>query len=248
MSPQKSQWQTKKLAASFIEGVRGALPCADLQLAVMGKITRFWCNSPQNILDLGCGNGIVGRYLLGVFPGATGVFVDFSDPMLEAAQKNLSQAAQARVLKADFSDPRWVDAVASFQPFDILVAGFAIHHQPDERKRVLYSEIFHLLSQGGVFLNLEHVSSPTPAIGHVFDDFFVDHLYEYHSALDKNKSRESIAETYYNRPDKRENILAPVEEQCTWLREIGFNDVDCFFKIFELALFGGRKIDCQNQK
>ena len=26
-----------------------------------------------------------------------------------------------------------------------------------------------------------------------------------------------------------------------WLRQIGFQDVDCYFKAFELALFGGRK-------
>jgi hypothetical protein len=43
-------------------------------------------------------------------------------------------------------------------------------------------------------------------------------------------------------PAKRENILAPVEEQCRWLRLIGFADVDCFLKVFELALFGGRKV------
>ena len=45
----------------------------------------------------------------------------------------------------------------------------------------------------------------------------------------------------YNRPDKKENLLAPVEAQCEELRRIGFEDVDCFFKLFELALFGGRK-------
>ena len=38
-----------------------------------------------------------------------------------------------------------------------------------------------------------------------------------------------------------DNILAPVGDQCDWLREIGFEDVDCYFKIFELAVFGGRK-------
>ena len=37
------------------------------------------------------------------------------------------------------------------------------------------------------------------------------------------------------------NILAPVELQCEWLRRIGFEDVDCYFKIFELAVFGGRR-------
>jgi hypothetical protein len=30
-----------------------------------------------------------------------------------------------------------------------------------------------------------------------------------------------------------------VEVQCQWLRQIGFGHVDCYLKIFELALFGG---------
>jgi hypothetical protein len=50
-----------------------------------------------------------------------------------------------------------------------------------------------------------------------------------------------VASTYDQRPDKAANILAPVEEQCAWLRAVGFVDVDCFFKAFELAVFGGRK-------
>ncbi len=37
-------------------------------------------------------------------------------------------------------------------------------------------------------------------------------------------------------------ILAPLDDQCQWLREIGYIDVDCFFKAFELAIFGGRKV------
>ena len=50
---------------------------------------------------------------------------------------------------------------------------------------------------------------------------------------------QEIEDAYYQ--DKKENIPAPLETQCRWLREIGFEDVDCFFKTFELALFGGRK-------
>jgi len=32
-----------------------------------------------------------------------------------------------------------------------------------------------------------------------------------------------------------------VEVQCEWLRDAGFIDVDCFFKAFELAIFGGKR-------
>jgi hypothetical protein len=62
-----------------------------------------------------------------------------------------------------------------------------------------------------------------------------------HQTTDDTKARAEIDESYYNRPDKKENILAPVDEQCRWFREIGFDDVDCFFKIFELPRFGGSK-------
>jgi hypothetical protein len=64
---------------------------------------------------------------------------------------------------------------------------------------------------------------------------------QFHSNANPGKTRKEIEEIYYKRPDKLENILAPVETQCQWLRDVGLQDVDCFFKVFELALFGGRK-------
>jgi hypothetical protein len=33
---------------------------------------------------------------------------------------------------------------------------------------------------------------------------------------------------------KKENIPAPVKKPCQWFRDIGSEDVDCFFKTFEL--------------
>ena len=239
---QKSKWHTKELAETFLEGVRGAIPGADLQLAVIGKITDLWCAAPKNILDLGCGDGILGHFLLNRFPSARGLFLDFSDPMLDAARANVGVLPNATIAKADFASSQWLNVVKPHGPFDIVVSGFAIHHQPDERKRELYLEIFTLLSPGGIFLNLEHVASATEAGKALFDDFFVDHLHRFHSRSDPEADRDAIADAYYKSPGRKENILAPLEDQCDWLKQIGFVDVDCFFKVFELALFGGRKI------
>jgi hypothetical protein len=66
-------------------------------------------------------------------------------------------------------------------------------------------------------------------------------LYEFQTRSSPDTNRDTVAKDYRKRPDKKENILAPVDEQCEWLRQIGFDDVDCYFKLFELALFGGRK-------
>jgi tRNA (cmo5U34)-methyltransferase len=244
----ESNWKTKKLANTFLEGVRRAIPGADLQFAVMGKIADRWCVSPKRILDLGCGDGILGHFLLDRFPIANGLFLDFSDPMLDAARTKVGSLRNATVAKVDFASPQWQDMAKSHGPFDIVVSGFAIHHQPDKRKREIYTEVFGLLAPGGIFLNLEHVASATKAGQELFDDFFVDHLFDFHSRSDSDATRESIAEHYYKRPDKKENILAPVQDQCKWLEQIGFADVDCFFKVFELAIFGGRKATSADAK
>lgn len=119
-----------------------------------------------------------------------------------------------------------------------MISGFAIHHLTNARKQTLYGEIFALLGARGLFLNLEHVSSATPSGTDLFDAFLIDHLHRFQHLSDPCLSRETTAAGYTNRPDRHDNILAPVEEQCRWLRRIGFTDVDCFFKAFELAIFG----------
>jgi SAM-dependent methyltransferase len=241
MTIQRSQWLTRELARTFLEDVRGAIPGAEIQLEVLKKIVQEWRPSPSRILDLGCGDGILGRTLLMEYPGAKVVFADFSEPMLEALQKRINNAPAAEIVLLDFSSPSWTERVASWKSFDVVVSSFAIHHQPDARKRELFAEIHHLLAQDGIFLNLEHVSSTTAAGEKLFDSYFVDHLVRFHRKASPQKTRPEIEEAYYQRPDKKENILAPVDAQCDWLRALGFQDVDCFFKIFELALFGGRK-------
>ena len=75
----------------------------------------------------------------------------------------------------------------------------------------------------------------------VFHRHFVEALWRFHERLGTAKTRDQIAQEYYHRPDKGVNILAPVDEQCQWLRDIGFQHVDCYFKVFEIALFGGIK-------
>ena len=80
-----------------------------------------------------------------------------------------------------------------------------------------------------MFLNLEHVASATRAGETLFDEFFIDKLCDFHNRSDPKVERETIAGEYYNRPDKKENLLARVEDQCQWLLEIGFSDVGCFF-------------------
>ncbi len=224
------------LAAVFLEGVRAAIPLAQEQIEVMLRLIAA-CERPvRRFVDLGCGDGVLAAAIFQRFPDAAGVLVDFSEPMLEPAKKRVA-GRNARFVNADYGVAQWTGSVGRAGPYDAIVSGYSIHHQPDVRKREVYSEIFGLLDSGGIFVNVEHVSSTSSWGAAVNDDLFVDHLHRAHPG----KTREEVARTYYNRPDKAANILAPVELQCAWLRDIGFSDVDCYLKIFELAVFGGRR-------
>ena len=239
MNRQKSKWHTEEIAQTYLEGVRGAIPGASLQLELISKIVSTWRPLPFRILDLGCGDGILGRMLLGENPKAHLIFADFSEPMLGKVRSRTGTDQRVEIINIDFSTSAWAKRIELERPFDVIVSGFAIHHQPDERKRGLYAEIHGLLCRGGVFLNLDQVSSATDLIGELFDRFFLDHVRRFHTSARPSITMREIKEAYYQ--DKKENIPAPVETQCGWLRDIGFRDVDCFFKTLELALFGGRK-------
>ena len=242
MQRKDTVWQAASVSERFLDGVRGAIPLAAEQIDVVLRVVRAAQPALGNFLDLGCGDGILGRAVLSNFPGARATFLDFSEPMLKRAREIAAREGhEGHFVLKDFGSSGWEEAVRGQAPFDAILSGYAIHHLPDERKRELYGEIFKLLAPWGLFLNLEHVASPTPWVEKIYDNLSVDRLYEFHVRAEPGKTREQIANEYYYRPDKAANILAPVELQCQWLREIGYVDVDCYMKIFELALFGGRR-------
>ena len=232
-------WQSAALARKWLSGVRSAIPLQADRLGVTVRLLAMNGRPVRRFLDLGCGDGVVGAAVLSRWPDAQGVFLDFSPAMLDAARTRLD--SRHVFVHDDYGDPAWVERIDSHAPFDAIVSGFSIHHQEDERKRAIYSEIFSLLAPGGMFVNIEHVASATPWGSTLFGEDFVDALFAYHQAAGSQHTRQELADEFYNRPDMAANRLAPVELQLGWLREIGFADVDCYSKHFELCVFGGRK-------
>jgi tRNA (cmo5U34)-methyltransferase len=176
--------------------------------------------SAKRILDLGAGDGRLLALLKIDRPDAHGVATDLSPTMLEAARARFAGDATVQVVEHDLDAPLSVlGAPGEGGRFDAVVSCFAIHHCSHARKRAVYAEVFALLAPGGVFYNLEHVASPTPELHEAF-----------FAALGMRLADED-----------RSNQLLDVETQVAWLREIGFAQVDCFWKWRELAVFGGVK-------
>jgi len=168
----------------------------------------------RRVLDLGTGDGRLLALLRIARQDILGVGLDFSDLMLEAARKRFTEDQRIELVRHDLAEP-----LSQLGRFDAVVSSMAIHHLEHERKRSLYGEVFDLLEPGGVFANFEHVASPTHRL----------HL-AFFAAIDEPLEHED--------PSDR---LLDVETQLGWLRDLGFDDVDCYWKWLEMALLIGVK-------
>jgi tRNA (cmo5U34)-methyltransferase len=174
----------------------------------------------ERVLDLGTGDGITLSLVLAARPAATGVGLDFGDEMLRRARERFAGDERAEIRAHDLDRPlaESPDGFAAGE-FDLVVSSFAIHHCAPDRQGTLYAEVFALLRPGGLFVNAEHVASPTRELHE-----------EFLAALGRRP---------YD--DDPSNQLVGVEQHLTWLNEIGYANSDCFWKWRELAVLAGTK-------
>ena len=234
-------WQRADIAERFLKGRRAAIPGARLQFEVLIRLLKQINGPIQNILDVGCGDGILADAIREAFPDCHAVLHDFSPAMLEAAQRRFADTADVTYINSSYAEPSWINSVNDHAPFDSIVSGYSIHHQPDERKREVYAELFQLLRPGGIFINIEHVEPSSDFGRGLFEEHYIDNLYALEIKHEGPRSREQLAEELRNNEDSQANILSPIDTQLSWLHDIGYVDVDCTLKIHELAILSGRK-------
>lgn len=204
------EWQSSEHAAAYLERADRIAQKNAGYTALLEEVPV----SVTRVLDLGSGDGRLLDSVLRIRPRARGVALDFSPFMLEQLKNRFGQNPSVDIVSHNLDNP-----LPRLGAFDLVVSSFAIHHVTHERKRQLYGEIWALLEPGGVFCNLEHVSSAS-AYGHAR---FLDAMEI--TAADEDPS----------------NKLLDVHTQLEWLRDIGFADVDCYWKWRELGLLAGRK-------
>jgi tRNA (cmo5U34)-methyltransferase len=178
-------------------------------------LCEFIPKKTSRILDLGTGNGRLIKLLKEKIPAIESVAIDFSPPMLNELRMEFLNDKTVEIIEHDLTFP----LPTNLGKFDAIISSFAIHHLKHNRKKDLYSEIFFILKPGGIFCNLDHIHSESKKLNQYF--------------------KKVMGLTPVNREHGKR--LTKINIQLEWLLEIGFTDVDCYWRWLEFALLIGFK-------
>jgi SAM-dependent methyltransferase len=204
-------WVSAEHALAYLQA-RDTIPH---RAEALGVLCELLPTRVDRFLDLGTGDGDTLALVLAARPNARGIGLDFGDEMLRRARARFADDERVEIRHHDLERELPVDLGV----FDLVVSSFAIHHLAPARQRALYGEIYDRLAPGGVFVNAEHVASPTPEL----------HL-EFLAALGRAPHE-----------DDPSNQLVPVADHLEWLASCGFVNFECIWKWRELAVVTGVK-------
>jgi len=191
----------------------------------------------RNLLDLGCGDGILTEELLQVDRSLSVTLLDGSDDMLAKARQRLKKFGDFRYVRASFQELLEKDILAARYTF--AVSSMAIHHLTLGEKILLFKKIHTLLEDGGYFVNIDVVLPPSAALDEWYMELWQQWMDDKKSSLGmEGEPSETIIKRY---KDLGENKPDTLESQLTALKEIGFSEVDCFYKYGIFAVYGGKR-------
>jgi len=188
--------------------------CVPYYLKLMSCFTKALPEKfkPTHILDLGCGNGNVTSQLLQSFPDANYTLLDASQEMLRLCKKRFEnytvEYVESYFNNFDFKEKK----------YDLIVAGFSLHHCNSNEKKELFQKIHKSLKKDGIFSCTDlMISKNNPEHPTLLKEWkvFVDSNFP-------NGEKWNWLQEHYNEFDKPDNY----KDQIEWLQNTGFSTIE----------------------
>ena len=235
----KSKWANAEFGKEYIDNADIYIVERRRLLEILKSFYRhFLSERGQNrILDLGCGDGIITHGLLKIDDSISATLIDGSEDMLNKARERLKEVKNIQYIHASFQELLEKDILNS--KFNFIVSSMAIHHLTMEGKRSLFRKIHSYLNGGGYFVNIDVVLAPTDPLDIWYMELWQEWMDEKKALLDiKGEPSTDIVKRYKDLEENKPNTL---NAQLNAMKEIGFKDVDCFYKYGIFTIFGGKK-------
>lgn len=211
--------QFEKISGLYDSQRRALIPCFEDFYKTASALQVFNSDSPS-ILDLGAGTGIFSEFFKQKYPRAHFTLLDISPKMLAIAREKFG--ADSDYCEADFTH------VANFpdESFCAVISALAIHHIPDDQKRLLFAEIFRILKKGGIFINAEQVLGESDFLRSYFAKQRLEIVDKYMDAAQARIARKRLAC----------DMCATISDQLEWLSQVGFKEVGNIYRYLDFAV------------
>jgi tRNA (cmo5U34)-methyltransferase len=217
-----------------------AVPDRVEQMAALLTLLPLGPGDAGRVVELACGEGRLTEALLDAFPAASALALDGSADMRARAAERLRRFGQ-RAEVASFAleaETWWPRAEAA----DAVVSSLAIHHLDAAQKQRLFQAMAARLNPAGALLIADLVQ-PTRAEALELFAAGWDHAAERQATSPPGSPRafQEFARTHWNifRYPDPVDMPSPLFEQLLWLRQAGFESVDCFWLRAGHAVYGG---------
>lgn len=211
------------------------------QLKIFIDLFKFYFEKKEglNLLDFGCGDGILSKIIKNIYPTNNFYLLDGSETMLNKAKENVNSSSIS-FIHSSFED--FIINSNEENKYDFIYSSMAIHHLEHHKKQELYSKFYTLLKFNGLFVNID-VVLPASKITEDFQfklwiDWINEEIEKNNLESEKNK-HDNLPQVYKN---KSENKPSSLLSQLSILENVGFKDVECYYKYGIFVLFGGRKL------
>lgn len=207
---------------------------------ILSDLFAYHFEKPQGLMlfDLGCGNGVLSRHINSRHPGNKFHLMDGSHEMIAKAKEQLPDD-QVSFTCQTFED--YIVAPVVKCSYDFVYSANAIHHLDLAGKKKLYSKVYQEMRQGGLFINIDPVLPASKRTEvwqfRMWTDWINENLARVGKG-DKVGTYDGLPKGYKH---AQENKPSSLVDQLRVLEEVGFNDVDCFFKYSVFSVFGGTK-------
>jgi tRNA (cmo5U34)-methyltransferase len=213
-------------AADYDGKRRNVIYCFDHFYSILIELIPFAINDRFSFLDLGAGTGLVSSLILERFPNTEAHVLDMSENMLSKARERFAQNSNVHFYIQDYAQR---PIPGSYQ---LIVSAMSIHHLPDAAKQELIQKIFDALTPNGHFINADLAHGSTEATEMIYQKRWQDHLETI--GLEDDELSQIRKRMALDQP-------APLEHQLKWMRQTGFENVDCFFKHYNFVVYSGKK-------
>ncbi len=205
-------------------------------------VVKNYAGPEARILDLACGPGSLGGRFTRRYVKSTSVGVDYDPVLLLLARSYIGYDHKRMQFKeADLGKDDWTELIGTGN-FDAVMSTTALHWLNESSLRKVYSQIYKLLGEKGVFLNGDHLypSEENQAIKDLFDNMRHSHQEKEESSgnamtwdqwweeIGKLEEFKELIEERRRRYPQADNHTHQIslEQHVKYLKEAGFRAVE----------------------